>query len=423
MGKISPVVAKYIIHATINIEGSVDKPDVIGAVFGQTEGLLGSDLELRELQKSGKIGRIEVKVDIKDGKSKGTITIPSSLDITETTIIAAAIETIQRIGPCDSKVKIDKIEDVRVSKREFVFDRAKELLSGFKKDVSPDSHELTERVSESVKVSDIKEYGKERLSAGPDIDGSDELIVVEGRADVIALLKIGIKNVIALNGTSVPNTIKELSKKKETTVFLDGDRGGDLILKELKATSDIDFVARAPNGMEVEELSNKEIHKALRSKVSLKEAIEKAKKTKDSGTPIKQDKRTQNRIGARTSRPNNRDNRYQRQQTRYPQRPRRLSIAKKDKELLKNMLHDLVGTRGAYILDNSLNILGKVPTSELSATISELRDTHAVVMDGIVTKELIELAEKKRIKILIATSSKAESTDSRVSILTEKDLT
>ena len=55
MGKISQVSSKYIIHANIDIEGVVDRPDVIGAIFGQTEGLLGADLELRELQKSGRI--------------------------------------------------------------------------------------------------------------------------------------------------------------------------------------------------------------------------------------------------------------------------------------------------------------------------------------------------------------------------------
>ena len=57
MGKISPVSAKYIVHSSINIDGVVDRPDVIGAIFGQTEGLLGADLELRELQRSGRIGR------------------------------------------------------------------------------------------------------------------------------------------------------------------------------------------------------------------------------------------------------------------------------------------------------------------------------------------------------------------------------
>ena len=127
MAKISPVSSKYIVHTQITIEGVVEKPDVIGAIFGQTEGLLGNELELRELQRNGKIGRIEVQLDIRSGKTSGAIIIPSSLDKAETVIIAAALETIQRIGPCNAKVEVKHIEDVRVSKRAYVIERAKEL--------------------------------------------------------------------------------------------------------------------------------------------------------------------------------------------------------------------------------------------------------------------------------------------------------
>src|SRR3990167_5016909 len=215
MAKISPVVAKYIVHTAINAEGVVEKPDVVGAIFGQTEGLLGNELELRELQRSGRIGRIEVNLDTKSGKTVGAIIIPSSLDKSETVIIAAALETIQRIGPCNAKMSVDKIEDVRVSKRNFVIERAKELLRNFTDDVLPDSQEITEEVSQSVRMMEIKEYGKDRLPAGPAIDESDEVVIVEGRADVLNLLKNGFKNAIAMNGTSCPPTIIELSRRSE----------------------------------------------------------------------------------------------------------------------------------------------------------------------------------------------------------------
>src|SRR3989338_4702928 len=268
MGKVSPVSTKYIIHANITIEGNVDRPDVIGAIFGQTEGFLGQELELRELQRSGKVGRIEVKIDVINGKSAGQIIIPCSLDKAETAIIAAALETIERIGPCNSAVKIDKIEDVRISKREFVITRAKELLSEFQSKVLPDSQEITEEVAQSLRTQEITEWGSEKLQAGPGIDDSDEVILVEGRADVINLLKAGFKNAIAMNGTSVPETIKELCKQKTVTVFVDGDRGGDIILKELLDTTEIDYITKAPAGKEVEELTKKEIHIALRAKIA-----------------------------------------------------------------------------------------------------------------------------------------------------------
>src|SRR3989338_5648080 len=272
MGKISPVAAKYIIHTNIFIEGIVDKPDVIGAVFGQTEGLLGSELELRKLQRYGRIGRIEVKLETRSGKTRGEIIIPSSLDKAETAIIGASLETIQRIGPCDSKVNVKLIEDVRVSKRNQVIERAKELLRDLTSKVLPDSQDITDQVAQSVRMMEIMEYGRERLAAGPAIDESEEIIIVEGRADVLNLLKQGIKNVIALNGTSIPDTIKFLSKKKVLTLFVDGDRGGDLIIRGLiDAGVEIDYVAKAPDGKEVEEITKKEIHKAIRSKVAVEQ--------------------------------------------------------------------------------------------------------------------------------------------------------
>jgi DNA primase len=269
MGKISPVSAKYIVQTGIEIEGVVDRPDVIGAIFGQTEGLLGSELELRELQRSGRIGRIDVKTTTVSGKTSGEIIIPSSLDKAETAIIGAAIETIQKIGPCNAKVKVKSIEDVRINKRNYVIERAKELLHNLTDKFMPDSQELTEEVAKSVRMMEVKEYGKDRLPAGPLVEESEEVIVVEGRADVLNLLKHGIKNAIGLNGTSIPDTVKELSKKKTMILFVDGDRGGDLIIREAAATAEIDFVAKARDGKEVEEVTSKELHKALRGKMPL----------------------------------------------------------------------------------------------------------------------------------------------------------
>src|SRR3989344_4919183 len=196
MAKISPVGAKYIVHTAINAEGVVEKPDVVGAIFGQTEGLLGNELELRELQRSGRIGRIEVNVNTSSGKTQGEIIIPSSLDKTETAIIAAALEIIQRIGPCNAKIEVKKIEDVRISKRQFVVERAKVLLRNLTEETLPDSQEIADEVSQSVRMMEVLEYGTDRLAAGPGIEESEEVIVVEGRADVLNLLKHGFKNAI-----------------------------------------------------------------------------------------------------------------------------------------------------------------------------------------------------------------------------------
>ena len=260
MAKIAQVSAKYIIHANIHVEGVVDRPDVIGAVFGQTEGLLGNDLELRELQKSGRIGRIEVTINSKRGKTTGTITIPSSLDKAETSIVGAAVEIIERIGPCNANVKVTKIEDIRISKRKTLITRAKSLLKKLMDDSMPDSQEMSDEVAYSVRMMEVQSYGRDKLPAGPAVKDSDEIIVVEGRADVLNLLKHGFKNVIALNGTSVPKTIEQLGDEKILFLFLDGDRGGRLILQEMMEVTEVDFVSFAPDGKEVEELTKKEIN-------------------------------------------------------------------------------------------------------------------------------------------------------------------
>jgi len=418
MGKISPVSAKYIIHATIEIDGVVERPDVIGAIFGQTEGLLGADLELRELQRSGRIGRIEVDVDTRSGKTKGNIIIPSSLDKAETSIIGAALEIIQRIGPCNAKIRVSQVEDVRVSKRKFVIERAKELLKQMTDKLMPDSQELTDEVAYSVRVMEIQSYGKDRLPAGPLIDDSDEVIVVEGRADVLNLLKHGIKNVIAMNGTSCPDTIKELSKKKIITAFVDGDRGGDLIIKELSNVIDLDHVAKAPDGKEVEEITKKEIHKALRGRVAAEQA--KLELGKELEKPVaRHSSFTRTTTTTTASRPVSRP--VSTQPTRYFRRPKK-TLTAEEKAKFNTMLEELIGTRGAYILDEKLTILGKVPLSELPSTLKGLSSAYAVVFDGQIDKALIETAERANVSFLVGMDSKIKPSETKINVLTVDEL-
>ena len=436
MGKISPVSSKYIVHTQIQVEGVVDRPDVIGAVFGQTEGLLGSELELRELQRSGRIGRIEVKLETKAGKSDGSIIIPSSLDKAETVIIAAALETIQRIGPCNAKVKIEKIEDIRISKRNFVIERAKELLKQLTDDILPDSQEITDEVASSVRVMEITEYGKDRLPSGPNIDETEEVILVEGRADVINLLKHGIKNVVGMNGTDVPSSIIDLSKKKIITLFVDGDRGGDLIIKAVSEIAEIDYVIKAPDGKEVEELAKKEIHKALRSKVAIEQVKMDISRVTDSlRKPLirreqytkeysRENRDQQQYVLREHQQYTPREQQYTpRDQYKEPYKP----VVQKSnvpKEGLKKMLDDLIGTRGAYILDNNSNILGKVPTSELTTTIKDLNNgnIYAIVFDGSITKDIVTIAEKSNVKVLVAIDSRIKSSETPIDIITSTDL-
>ena len=430
MGKIAPVSAKYIVHASIHADGVVEKPDVIGAIFGQTEGLLGTELELRELQRNGRIGRIEVNLNTKKGKTDGSIIIPSSLDMAETAIIGSSLETIQRIGPCNAKIKVTNIEDVRITKRTYVVDRAKELLKGMIES-GPESAEIMSEIKEAVRTLEMQEYGPERLPAGPNLKESDELVVVEGRADVIALLKNGFKNVIALNGTSVPKSVAKLSREKTTTIFVDGDRGGSLIIKEMMATGEVDFVAMAPSGKEVEELTKKEINKCLRAKMPIEQYKEEmarnsgnhrgssrgrdSSRSRDSSRgrsrsrdSSRDSSRSRNSRSRDSSRGRSRDQdssrgrSRSRDSSRDHSRSRGPSVSKELSAKFKEMLEELIGTRGAYLLDKDQQILGKVPSKEVKSTIKNLPDVDAVIMDDSADQDMLRFIENSGASYLVA---------------------
>ncbi|MBU1940092.1 DNA primase, partial [Candidatus Micrarchaeota archaeon] len=260
---------KYMIHIDFGISGIVEKPDIIGAIFGQSEGLLGEDMDLKELQKNGKVGRIEINAKSSLGKTKGEILVPSSMDTAQTSILAAAVELVDKVGPCDAKFNITNIEDVRGAKRDLIKGRAQELLQKMMKEQMPESEALADEIRGGVRKAKICAYGRDKIPAGPDIDDSEEIIVVEGRADVLNLLKNGIKNVIGMGGSQISPTVIQLSRRKKLTVFIDGDRGGELNARKLKQIASVAYIAHAPDGKEVEELAGKEILLALKRKVSI----------------------------------------------------------------------------------------------------------------------------------------------------------
>ncbi len=423
MGKTYIDTVKYLIKANFEIGGIVEKPDIVGAVFGQTEGLLGDELDLRELQKSGRIGRIEVESQLRGGKSFGTIIIPSSLDMVETSILAASLEIVDRVGPCDAKINVTKIEDSRSTKRKQLIERAKSLLKTMLMNEIPESKELSEMVRDEVKVADAQTYGEDRLPAGPGVATSDEIIVVEGRADVLNLLKNNINNAIAIGGANVGRTAIQLCKQKEVTVFLDGDRGGDIILRELINATDIDYVARAPPGKEVEELMRKELIKCLRQRIPVeqindyKEILQqKAESEKNlrvhqqqqnnaphtqppEPRPVMQSVRTSTAIQATAPKPMLAAKPIL---TAKPAAPKQEAPANAEKTMmLKNALKELEGSLKARILGKNGESLAEVPIREIMKTLTETQNASTVVLDGIVTQRLVDLAEEKKIEHVV----------------------
>lgn len=393
MAKISPVSIKYMIYADFRVEGALEKPDIIGAIFGQTEGLLGSDLEMRELQKEGKIGRIEVEIERKDKITTGKIKIPTALDQSETTLIAAAVETIEKIGPCDSQVEVERIEDVRGSKREYIIERAKKLMSEI--GGKTDSREISREIKESTRTAGVKEYGDEKLPYG-DLSGQ-EIIVVEGRADVLNLLRAGVKNVIAMNGTKLPDSIKKLSEEKEITLFVDGDRGGRLIIQNVTENARIRYIAIAPDGKEVEELTGKEIFMCLRKKIPAEEFFARS-----------YPRRSFEREGRREFEKEGRKEERREESD--------LGLNNEIKKRLKEISEKSRGTGKAVLLDDSLEEIKSVSVRALPSTLNKMRKKPSfIIIDGTAAVSAIKAAEESGVKVLVAKNF--TTTDTKIELL------
>ncbi|MBN2127675.1 MAG: DNA primase [Candidatus Diapherotrites archaeon] len=401
---------KYLVKITFEVQGVVDKQDIIGAVFGQSEGLLGEEMDLKELQKNGKIGRIEVFPTTDKGVTAGELHLPSSLDAAQTALLAAAVESVDKVGPCEAKFVINSMEDTRSKKREEVKDRAKSLLSKFLTNTGSTATQLSEELRENARTLSIKTYGKEKLPAGPEIDSSDEIIVVEGRADVINLIKNSYGNVIAMNGSQIPQTIIDLSKAKTITLFIDGDRGGELNARKAISLGKFDFVAKAPDGKEVEELVRKEINQALAKKITVKEFMEE-KRTPRTITTTRTPRTTSTltrtpRTGfsSRTPRtgfePRNSMRRPPIRGLRIPREP--IERASPEEVLkFKPVLESLQGTLKAKIFNKEMKEIKEIQVRDLVNSLPEIKEADSIVFDGIITKRLAEQAETQNISYLI----------------------
>ena len=386
---IDPNSSKYVIRASIRANGVVNKSDVVGAVFGQTEGLLGDELDLRDLQKSGRMGRVEVEVKSDKGKSTGEIVISSSMDQVETSVFAAALETVERVGPCKATVKITGLEDSRTSKREIIIDRARNLLIELIKDSRSAGSTITDTVRQVLQTEEIVRF-KGKLPAGPNVETSDAVIVVEGRGDVLNLLRHGIKNAVAVEGTNIPSSVSALSKERTVTAFMDGDRGGEMIIQELLQVAEIDFIARAPDNTEVEHLTHKQIMKCLRDKVSAELFMEKNKWSRPGSN-----------ISSKSKAPSKAPSKMPKNTAVKGEAVAKAAV--KASPIFVEQLDQLQGTKNARLLvDNE--VADEVSISGLQEVLETRKNNgvNTLVMDGIITQRLIELVPKAGIKTIVA---------------------
>ena len=395
---IDPTSSKYVIKASIRANGVVNKSDVVGAVFGQTEGLLGDELDLRDLQKSGRMGRVEVEIKSDKGKSTGEIVISSSMDQVETSVFAAALETVERVGPCKATVKILALEDSRSTKREIIIERARTLLSNLIKDSRTAGSTITDTVRQALQTEEIVRF-KGKLPAGPNVDTSDAVIIVEGRGDVLNLLKHGIKNSVAVEGTNIPKEVVSLSKERTVTAFVDGDRGGEMIIQELLQVAEIDFISRAPDNTEVEHLTHKQIMKSLRDKVTAELFMEQNKWARPGSSSKVPAKKTR-RAGKAKAAPASKD---EKPVAPEPKAEKPAEPAAAASPHFLEQLTQLDGSKNARLL------MGEELADEvLIVGLPEVLASHknngvdTLIMDGVITPHLVELAPKAGIKTIVA---------------------
>ncbi|TSA18033.1 MAG: DNA primase [Nitrosopumilales archaeon] len=351
-------IVKYHVKLSFDVDGLVEKADIIGAIFGQTEGLLGPEMNLNELQKVSKVGRIEVNTTASSTQTKGDALLPMSTDINTAALIAAAIESIDKVGPFVAHFKLEEIDDVRSAKKKEIVDRAKDIVQKWSTKTISEGEEMLKDVSEGG-GGKLATFGREKLACGSGVFDSPWIILVEGRADVINLLRAGYDNALAIEGARIDESIKELcSSKSKVVAFLDGDRAGGFILKELKALVNVDVVHRAPDGVEVEELTPIQIVEIL----------------KDTAEDMKKE----------TVKPKLQD-------------PKDESIA----NVAKKVYPDLNESLEAVALNEDLGELFKVPVSEVVGKLSPGSGIKYLVLDGIITQRLIDAAKQAGIECVI----------------------
>jgi len=379
----------------------VEKADIIGAIFGQTEGLLGPEMNLNELQKVSKVGRIEVNVDTKGSMAKGDALIPMSTDISTAALIAAAIESIDKVGPFQAKFNLMGIDDIRAIKKKVIVDRAKKIVQDWATRTISEGEEMLKDVYDASKPGKLTSFGKAQLACGTGVFDSDWIILVEGRADVINLLRAGFDNAIAIEGARIDETVTKLTDGKRVVAFLDGDRAGDLILKELHGVVKIDKVLRAPTGKEVEECTPLEISEILKEALPIAEGAPIAQQQQQHAPHQQHDRRHQRR--EREPREEYRAPPPE-PQSPQPSQPSKEVLAEDSPEILtaiKDVYPQINETLEAVVLDGAMNQLLKVPVSEVIKRLDSAEGGKLLVLDGIVTQRLVDAADKAGIEYVI----------------------
>ncbi|HZB80203.1 MAG TPA: DNA primase DnaG [Nitrososphaera sp.] len=404
-------IVKYHVKLKFDVDGLVEKADIIGAIFGQTEGLLGPEMNLNELQKVSKVGRIEVNVETKGNMTKGDALIPMSTDISTAALIAAAIESIDKVGPFPAKFGLIGIDDIRAIKKKVIVDRAKKIVQDWATRTISEGDEMLKDVYDASKPGKLTSFGKAQLACGTGVFDSPWIILVEGRADVVNLLRAGYDNAIAIEGARIDETVTKLTEGKRVVAFLDGDRAGDLILKELHGVVKIDKVLRAPTGKEVEECTPLEISEILKDAFS-PEVPSVQQPMYPTHPPPHHHQQQQHPHYERRNYRRDRDQQqedYRASPSRQPEtlessQPSKGTLVEDSAEIVsavRDVYPQINETLEAVVLDGAMNTLLKVPVSEVIKRLTSAEGGKLLVIDGIVTQRLVDAADRAGIEYIV----------------------
>lgn len=419
-------IVKYHVKLKFEVDGLVEKADIIGAIFGQTEGLLGPEMNLNELQKVSKVGRIEVNVDSRSNMAKGDALIPMSTDISTAALIAAAIESIDKVGPFQAKFLLVGIDDIRAIKKRIIVDRAKKIVQEWATKTISEGEEMLKDVYDASKPGRLTAFGKAQLACGTGVFDSDWIILVEGRADVINLLRAGFDNSIAIEGAKIDETITKLTEGKRVVAFIDGDRAGDLILKELQGLVSIHKVLRAPAGREVEELTPLEITEILKEIISPTTTNEGKQGTTIPGQVQIAEEQPEGPEFKLQRRGEKRENQDMIAEINHHISSSQKTINTEDTPEVLSAVQELYPqineTLEAVILDNSMRTILKLPVSDLIKKLNGTEGASILVLDGIITQRLVEAANKIGIEYIIGHRTGELRKTSDIKVRTFRDM-
>ncbi|MEK6817450.1 MAG: hypothetical protein AABX80_01485, partial [Nanoarchaeota archaeon] len=161
---------------------------------------------------------------------------------------------------------------------------------------------------------------------------------------------------------------------------VDGDRGGKLIIQNVLDNAEVKDIAIAPDGKEVEELAGKEVLMCLRRTIPVKEYLAK-------GYFPREENKSKN----------------------LEEAVEKIELNEEKKSKLKELSKNNRGEGKAIILDSELNEIKTISTKGFGLALEKIKEPKIIIIDGVVTKNILLDAEEAGCQIIVANNFAATS--------------